>query len=156
MKKIVPDANVIAHAFLEIGGDSQSTQKRDLAKGIIQKASVGDLELIAPYLLWYEVNGIFNKYQLGYATVIELFSFLFGFEREGILTMAPFSTAVVAQTHQLAQTKPKSGGHISAYDASYHALALQENATFVTDDKKHFDKTHDIFGNIELLEKFKV
>lgn len=42
---------------------------------------------------------------------------------------------------------------ISFYDASYHALAISEKATFVTSDKKYFEKTKKL-GYIKLLSEF--
>lgn len=42
---------------------------------------------------------------------------------------------------------------ISFYDASYHALAICENATFVTSDKTYFEKTKKL-GHIKLLSDF--
>lgn len=44
---------------------------------------------------------------------------------------------------------------ISFYDASYHALAISENATFLTCDKKYYEKTKKL-GHIVLLKDFKV
>lgn len=43
---------------------------------------------------------------------------------------------------------------ISFYDASYHALAISEEATFVTCDKKYYEKTKKL-GHIILLKDFK-
>ena len=42
---------------------------------------------------------------------------------------------------------------ISFYDASYHALAISENATFVTCDKKYYEKTKKL-GHVILLKDF--
>lgn len=42
---------------------------------------------------------------------------------------------------------------VSFYDASYHAVALQENAKFLTADKKYYDKAKK-FGHIQLLKDY--
>lgn len=42
---------------------------------------------------------------------------------------------------------------ISFYDASYHALAIQEKGTFITADEKYFKKTHKE-GRIMLLKDY--
>ncbi len=44
---------------------------------------------------------------------------------------------------------------ISFYDASYHALAISEHATFVTCDKKYYEKTKKL-GHIALLSEFHI
>ena len=50
---------------------------------------------------------------------------------------------------EIMQKYPK----ISFYDASYHALAIDEDATFITADKKYYETTKKE-GSIELLENF--
>lgn len=42
----------------------------------------------------------------------------------------------------------------SFYDASYHALAMQNQAVFLTSDKKYYDKTRKL-GHIQLLKNYK-
>lgn len=42
---------------------------------------------------------------------------------------------------------------ISFYDASYHALAIQEKGTFITADEKYYKKTHSE-GAIMLLKDY--
>jgi len=43
---------------------------------------------------------------------------------------------------------------ISFYDAAYHALALNTGGTFITADKKYYEKTKSE-GNIMLLKNYK-
>jgi predicted nucleic acid-binding protein len=38
----------------------------------------------------------------------------------------------------------------TVYDAIYHALALEHNATFITCDKKYYEAAHEL-GSIELV-----
>ena len=52
---------------------------------------------------------------------------------------------------ELMQKYPK----ISFYDASYHALAIEEQGTFITADKKYYEIAKKE-GHIQLLEDFKV
>ena len=40
---------------------------------------------------------------------------------------------------------------ITFYDASYHALAIKQKGTFITSDKKYFNKVRDK-SHIQLLE----
>lgn len=42
---------------------------------------------------------------------------------------------------------------VSFYDASYHALAIQEKGTFITADEKYYRKTHRE-GYIQLLKNY--
>lgn len=43
---------------------------------------------------------------------------------------------------------------VSYYDAAFHALAICKKATFVTSDKKYYEKAKS-FGNIKLLKDYK-
>ena len=42
---------------------------------------------------------------------------------------------------------------VTFYDASYHALAIDQGGKFITSDKKYFDKVRDK-SHIQLLELF--
>ncbi len=47
----------------------------------------------------------------------------------------------------------KKAEKISFYDASYHSLAISSEGTFLTADKKYFEKTKK-FGHIKLLSNY--
>lgn len=49
-----------------------------------------------------------------------------------------------------------SQGYISSYDASYHALAIELGAIFVTADKPHVRRTENLLGNITALDRFEI
>ncbi len=59
------------------------------------------------------------------------------------------------KTTKLAFEMIEKFSKISFYDASYHALAISENATFVTCDKKYYEKTKKM-GHIVLLKDFNI
>jgi len=62
-------------------------------------------------------------------------------------TLLPLKTASLS--FQIMQKHPS----VSFYDASYHALAISENATFLTCDKKYYEKTKRL-GHIKLLKDY--
>lgn len=42
-------------------------------------------------------------------------------------------------------------GHIGPSDACFHALAFEQDAVFLTNDKKHFNKTVKSIGRVMLF-----
>lgn len=56
----------------------------------------------------------------------------------------------------LAFLDTKSQGYISSYDASYHALAIELRAIFVTADKPHVRRTENLLGYITALDRFEI
>ena len=69
-----------------------------------------------------------------------------------VIEIFPPSQALLEKSVELANLDTKGQGHISSYDATFHALAILENATFLTADKKHFKKTNKLIGSVELFE----
>ena len=50
----------------------------------------------------------------------------------------------------------KIRGHISSYDASFHGLAIEIGATFVTADKAQIRRTKEQFGSVCALNSFDI
>lgn len=105
----------------------------DQANQIIQDVQSGAVTLLAPELLKYEVaNALLLGKRLSQSDASTPLSTLFTLP----IQFVPQSETLANETYKIAQ---QSG--ITYYDASFMALAMQENATLVTDNPKHQGKT---------------
>ena len=121
----VVDASVIFKWAVDEGGDT--------AKAILLKEDAGNrkIHIIVPTFCFTEIcNALGLKYP---SIAMQFFSELLvaGLDERQV----SFDVANIA--FQLMQQY--SG--ITFYDASYHALAIHENATFITADEKYYKKT---------------
>lgn len=104
-----------------------------------------DIGILVPAFVFWELNNYFGrKYDEKTASSI--------FVQYKNYQMLPCMVTLEMST--LAFKIMKRHSTVSFYDASYHALALLKNATFVTNDKKYYEKARD-FGSIQLLKDYK-
>ena len=69
-----------------------------------------------------------------------------------LLEMRPSSDAERKKALQIIMQGHEKSGYPSIYDALFHAMALCNNAIFVTADKRHFAKTQQL-GSVCLLSE---
>ncbi len=136
MKKYVLDALIILTFLL---GEKTTFHKK--VSSLLKKTSLGNAELYSSYLLPLEIsNGL--RYSLKNEK-------LAGEALEKSLNLpielVNFSSVQYSKILQLS-FRCKT----SFYDSSYHFLAIIHKATFLTADKKYFQKAKQL-GNIELL-----
>jgi predicted nucleic acid-binding protein len=72
------------------------------------------------------------------------------FVPQRILRLAHLTRVYVEKILEICRTGHIKSGFPSFYDACYHALAMIHDCHFITADKRHFSKTHQL-GNIVLL-----
>ena len=111
-----------------------STDEKDIEKAdrILTNTLRGEIELIAPELAKYEVgNVLLLKKKLTAKEIIVPISALYSYPIQFISE----SEELARQTYKIAQ---QAG--ITYYDASFIALAQQENAVLVTENIKHQGK----------------
>ena len=147
MKKYVIDTSVAFKLFTDEEG-------RDSAIHILKLAKEQNIILLAPILILYEMLNSFVSN--GYSTLetknnIKAF---YGNIDSEIITIKTPSLDLLSKSTELANLDTKGQGYISSYDATFHALAVLENAIFITADKKHYQKTKTLIGSVLLLEDF--
>lgn len=103
------------------------------------------VHLLIPIFVHWEVNNFLGR-SLAFGTAVEKYSHfkLLKLEESHLsmnTTLKAF--AIMKKFHK-----------VSFYDASYHALAIENGGIFLTADKKYYDKTRRI-GSIMLLENYK-
>lgn len=130
MKPIVVDSSVTVKWVNQI-----EERSLDQADKLLADAQAGSIRLIVPELSKYEIGNALLKKRLDLPMAIESLSTVYQLP----LTFVPESEELARQTYRIA-----TNAKITYYDASFIALARQENATLVTDNLKHQGKTTEI------------
>ncbi len=139
MKEIVVDASVVLRWFLP---DEEGSEK---VLGILRDLVSGEYHLFAPQLLFYEVmNGLLVAQRRGRVEEGTVLMALEGFMDLGVelVDISPLGDEICRLC--LAY-------HCSAYDGSYLALAESREASFVTADRKLYDKVKKSLDWVEFL-----
>ena len=117
---------------------------------------VGTLELEIPSLCLYELNSIFIKKGLTLLESRTAFELLDELIQQKVIQVTHVNPQLLNKAYEIAQIDTQGQGHISVYDATFHALALLNNTTLLTADIKHHRKTKDHVGKITLLDEIQV
>jgi predicted nucleic acid-binding protein len=124
VRRCVPDASVLLKWVLPSGEpDSRAALK------LRDQAVAGRIELIVPPLWLYEVGNTLGRRHPDIADAALEALELFG------LTVCPPSAAWRRRALELMHVYS-----VTFYDASYHALALIEDAVFVTADRRYVER----------------
>jgi len=140
---VVLDSCVFSKLFLQ-------EPDRQEAVELITELSQRNVRVLVPSLFIYEVlsiataspfpmknaHALITQYQSANLEIVEL-------DNKTILK----SIDICAHGHQ-------KSGFPSFYDASYHALAINNECQFITADKRHVAKA-EIFGHVLLLSDWK-
>ena len=126
MKPVVIDSSVTVKWINQI--DEELLDKADKLLG---DAQAGSVSLIAPELSKYEIGNALLKKKLDLSMAYESLGTVYQLP----MTFVPETEELAKQTYMIAS---QSG--ITYYDASFVALAQQEDATLVTENIKHQGK----------------
>jgi len=134
---LVLDASVVIKWFTQ-------EENREKAINLREKFINDEIEIIVPDLIFYEISNAlrFNP-NFSINDVQDAINSIFGI---GIDITIPLSITF-EKAIEISFSK-----NITLYDAFYEALALELNGSFVTADKKLYDKIKDI-GNVILLKE---
>jgi len=102
------------------------------------------IELVVPDIFWWELGNYFGRKLDSKTAYISIQTIKKNRMRTYMLSNDMFMKSLRIMT--------KDAG-ISFYDASYHALAIQIGGTFLTSDKKYYQKKRRL-GSIQLLENY--
>jgi predicted nucleic acid-binding protein len=146
--KLVLDTSVIAKVFIDEGDHS-------LAVSVLDGAIASKEAIIAPSLMLYELNNVFVKNRMlasEYNAAVADVMYLVG---NGHLVIREPDTESLRHAAEIAAMDTRGQGHISSFDATFHALAIMEGATLVTADANYVRKTQTLVGHVVLLSEFK-
>ena len=143
---IVPDANV----FLEmIYGRSLQTTARQL----ISHAIASEIQLVAPSLFLDEITEVFCGNLDDLQKVQQHLLYFEQLVNEKALLIVVPSLAIRMKAIEIARTGNPKSGYPELSDSLYHALAIVNDAIFVTNDSKHVAKVNK-FGHVEKLADY--
>ena len=130
MKPLVIDSSVSVKWVNQI-----NEELLEQADKLLADTQAGLVILLAPELSKYEIGNALIKKKLDLYKAFESLGTVYQLP----ITFVPETENLANQTYQIAQ---QTG--ITYYDASFMALAKQENAVLITDNTKHQGKTQDI------------
>jgi len=136
-KLITIDASVLLKWLI---AESEDMEQAVLLRTHFEKKKV---EFIVPSFCFAEVCNILYR-KVPHAA-IEFYSYILELQ----ITEHQLSFNIVNIAFKLMEQYHA----VSFYDASYHALAILENGTFITADKKYYEKTRKE-GHIMLLKNY--
>lgn len=141
---LVLDSTVVAATFIP---EQYSSRATNLIKYSLQN----DIQLHSLQLLLSEVVNVLIKNNKNIETVKDNIKHLSQLSKYRNFHIHNLDEKLLLQTIDIAEHPLAPQSHISSYDASFHALAMILNCPLVTLDKKHYNKTKDIIGNIVLV-----
>lgn len=130
MKSVVVDSSVSVKWVNQI-----DEKLLDQADRLLSDALSRSVNLLAPELSKYEIGNALLKKKLDLPRAYESLGTVYQLP----ITFVPESEELAKDTYKIAQE-----AKITYYDASFIALAHQENATLVTDNPKHQGKDKEI------------
>lgn len=131
MKKLVVDSSVIIKWL-----NQQDEERTSQADKILEDAEKNKVILFTPELAKYEIgNALLIHKEVSVSDASVLFTTLFSFP----IHFVSQSKKLANETYAVAQKEK-----ITYYDASFIAVAKQENAILITDNLKHQGKSTEI------------
>ena len=140
MQKYVIDSSVFNKLYLD-------EADRDKAQQIFIQAAAGKIILMAPDLLYLEVLNTAQRCGVPIDSVVELLE-----AQKYLLQIKAVSNSERKKAVEIIANGHVKSGYPSIYDAIFHAVALCNDAIFVTADKRHYAKTK-MLGHICLLSE---
>ena len=140
---IVPDANV----FLEM---IYSRSLQMTARQLISHAIANEIQLVAPSVFLDEITEVFCGTLEDLQKVQQHLHYLEQLVNEKALLIVVPSHAIRMKAIQIARTGNSKSGYPELSYSLYHALAILNDAIFVTNDSKHVAKVLK-FGHVEKL-----
>lgn len=140
--KFIVDTSVFNKLFLLEEG-------REQALRLFEKSALGEMDLYAPSLLFFEVISTAQYYQLNLHDILKLYET----QTQYNLKIIEPNTMHRRQALQIASLGHRKSGFPSIYDAIFHAIAMIEEAMMITADRRYFRKVEKL-GHILLLEDF--
>ncbi len=142
----VLDANV----FLEYIYDRPLQEK---AKSIIKDAILERIDILLPSLVLDEITEVLCGNINDIDVVESHLRYIERLIKAGVLKIVVPNTDVRMKAVEIARTGHRKSGYPELTDCLYHSLAILNNATFITNDKRHISKVKS-FGCIKELSEY--
>jgi predicted nucleic acid-binding protein len=140
--KVVLDSCIFNKLFLQ-------EADREQAINLITELTKRKYQVLVPSLFLYEVLTIASVNNFATQKAYDLITQY----QQANLELVELDQACILKAIEICETGHAKSGFPSFYDASYHALAIVNNCTFITADNRHVSKTLQ-FGHIVLLKNW--
>jgi predicted nucleic acid-binding protein len=141
VKLLIIDSSVFNKLYLEEPDSEQ-------ALALFERATRREFSLQAPDLLYLEVISTANSYQIP----IDFVTQLLDFQTRHLLPLRPLNRAEMKKAIDITQQGHPQSGYPSIYDSVFHAMAICNDATLVTADRRHYEKTKQLGHIIQLKD----
>lgn len=140
MNKLVLDANIFVKLF-------RKEHDTAIAISLVRKISAEAMDLIAPAVLINETMHTCEYRKIDRTPVYELFRNLL----EDNLELINTTPEILDKTFEITQHGHPNSGYPTFSDSMYHAVALENDALFITADTKHIEKVKKKYKNAVAL-----
>ena len=147
--RYVIDTSVLAKVFV-------NEPHRERVVTLLDAAMVERVELYAPSLLMYEINNQLVSKRVTGRRYDDAVRFLFAWIRMKILVVHESDEDLLRRAEAISSIDTQGQGHISSFDATFHALAIRLDAVFPTSDEARVRKTATLVGHVAALQSLAI
>lgn len=126
---------------------------KDNAKKILKDAILGKIQILVPSLLLDEITEVLCGNLDNLEKVKKHLQYIEKLAKQEVLHIIVPNTEVRMKAIEIARTGNPKSGYPELTDSLYHALAILNDAVFITNDAKHISKVNAL-GHIEALSKY--
>lgn len=144
MNKVVLDENIYVKLFKK---EADSQQAIDLINKLVKEG----VTIIEPSIV---VNETINTCEVNKHDIIEVCDF-FRALIDSNIRFIEVDSALISKTLEITEQGHKKSGFPTFSDSMYQAVAIKEDALFITADRRHYMKTQHL-GNIMMLSDVNV
>ena len=140
MKSVVIDANILIKLF-RLESDTE------IAQNCLTYIVENDITVIAPQLLITEAMNVCISQGIDREILLNFFDA----QLQNRLQITDLDISILRKASEISQKGSPKSGYPCFNDSIYHAIAIENEITMITADKRHFLKTEE-FGHIKMLK----
>jgi len=123
------------------------------AKTIIEDAILDKIQILVPSIVLDEITEVLCGNLDNMEDVESHLIYIEELAKEDVLHIVVPNTTVRMKAIEMARVGNRKSGYPQLTDCIYHALAISNDAMFVTNDRKHISKAK-AFGHIQELSRY--